>query len=65
MTDAKYRVSNWLDTNTMKPKYGIQRRIEPRKWANMAHNGEAVLFDTQDEAKALIRSLSNKGKGDE
>lgn len=40
----KTRAYNWLDTNTGKPKFGIQVHVDG-KWQNAAENGKPLLFD--------------------
>lgn len=52
----KTRACNWLDTDTGKPKFGIQVFVNG-KWHNAAENGKPLLFDDLLEREAKRREL--------
>jgi hypothetical protein len=55
----KYRVSDWLNTNTGEPVYGIQRNTEKGKWVNCACDGEALLYTKRETAVKHCRWLND------
>lgn len=61
----QYQIGQWIDTSEEamnKPQatilYGVQIRPEKgAKWMNCCRGGEPLLFDTPEEASALIAEL--------
>jgi len=44
----KTKESNWLDIQTLKPKYGIKVLVNG-KWMNLMSNGRPCLFESKKE----------------
>lgn len=54
----KYRVHQWVDTQSLEPRYGIQANIEYGVWAHV-HDGERIIFfDTAEAAKLQAKEWS-------
>lgn len=56
----KYRVHKWLDTKTLKTKYGLQGHTGSRRWLHVAEDGVPLFYDTEIEAKQKIKELKNE-----
>lgn len=58
--------TSWLDTETLKPKYGLKVLHEGR-WKNLAEDGKPCIYDTETERDAKraeyrkIQAPSNDG----
>jgi len=56
---ARYRVSDWINTNTMQPVFGIQHNKERGKWVNCAVDGTALLYTKRETAERHCRWLND------
>jgi len=53
----KTRNSQWLDTNTLRPLFGVQV-LKDGVWINAMLNGEPILCETEqerDEKRARVK----------
>lgn len=51
---GRYRIMNWIDLRTMKKFYGIQIRVEPRKYLSLCNDGKPMFFDLEYDACAAM-----------
>ena len=57
----KYRKHLWLGTESMTPKYGIQaKRPSDKKYLHAIENKAFLIFDTEEECDAKLKTLKNK-----
>jgi hypothetical protein len=58
---VKMRTHKWLDTKTLKARHGVQVYDKSKTvWAHVydeTSEEKVMLFDTEDDARALIRRL--------
>lgn len=51
-----FRASNWFDTKKNCVVYGIQGKIDPRKWLNCCKGKDPLIFDSEkDRDNYLIK----------
>lgn len=53
------KLTKWLDTKTLKPKFGIATQIGG-KWYQAAHDNKLLLFDTAEECQAKRKELRKR-----
>lgn len=54
----KHRVHQWMDTNTLEPKFGVQTKVGERIWAHVTRDSSPILFNAREDAQALAKELS-------
>lgn len=54
--NVKMRVHNWIDIDTMQPKFGVQANVAYGKWVHVINGSSLVLFDDRKDASAFIAS---------
>lgn len=53
----KMRTHNWFDIESMETRYGIQQNNDYAVWTHaIAKDGNLLLFNTKEEAKAAIKA---------
>lgn len=58
------REHNWLDTNTLEPKYGFQVYANGC-WCHVHEDGKPCIYDTPEErdaARAKARRMAARGE---
>jgi len=58
----KTQATQWFNTKTMKPVYGIKVKHEG-KWLNAAENGKPLLFDSEEERDRKRKEIRNRPLG--
>lgn len=55
-----YRVTQWLDMETLQPVWGIEARVANIGWLPACRAGRAILFPTRDLADHAVSLLNAK-----
>lgn len=53
----KYEVSKWLNTDTMKPVFGVIGRKDGKKF-NIAQGNEPLFFEKEAEAQDMVDMMN-------
>lgn len=55
----KYKTTAWLDTYTLRVRYGIQVKLRGEKgWFNLIENDEILIYNSETEAKDKVKELN-------
>ena len=54
----KHRVHTWMNTDTLKPMYGVQCNVTKGKWAHVVIDREVFLCLTEDRAIEAAKNWS-------
>ena len=52
----EYAVSKWLNTDTMKPVFGVIGMKDGKKY-NIAQDGKPLFFDDEAEAQDMVDTM--------
>jgi len=52
-----FRPSTWYNMEKNCPVFGIQAKIEPKKWLNCCNGKNVFIFDTEEERDNKIKEL--------
>lgn len=55
----KYEVSSWLNTDTMKPVYGVTVKTDKGKFNVADGDNKPMFFDTEAEAKDMVDTMNS------
>ena len=53
----EYAVSKWLNTDTMKPVFGVIGMKDGKKY-NIAQDGKPLFFDDEAEAQDMVDTMN-------
>ncbi|MDA8428158.1 MAG: hypothetical protein M0T70_02775 [Geobacteraceae bacterium] len=60
---TKFRLSRWLNTETMKAQFGIQGLVNGQ-WHHCSEEGKPLIYDTKPEAQAKLKEIkAGDGEG--
>lgn len=53
--------SNWINTQTLKPKYGIKILVNG-KWMNLMNKGKPCIFESKEKRDELRKVIAKMEK---
>ena len=62
MHDAKFRRAHLIDRSTFEQRYGIQVKVNGRKWTFMAAAGKMMVFVHKADCDVEIARLRERAK---